>query len=97
MSWLEDGHLSGIAFKPSDVHDPLTELEERFAEREPGVLAFLPEKGRFARLHRDAEAAMKAIPKSLYRGHLFGVPIGVKDIFHVDGFLTRAGSRERCP
>src|SRR5438093_1081801 len=24
---------------------------------------------------------------------LFGVPEGVKDIFHVDGFVTRAGSR----
>jgi len=93
VSWLDDGHLSGIAFKPSDVHDPLTQLEERFAEREPGVRAFLPEKGRFARLHRDAEAAMAAIPNSLYRGNLFGIPIGVKDIFHVDGFPTGAGSR----
>jgi Asp-tRNA(Asn)/Glu-tRNA(Gln) amidotransferase A subunit family amidase len=93
VSWLDDGHLSGIAFKPSDVHDPLTQLEERFAEREPKVQAFLPEKGRFARLHRDAEAALSAIPNSLYRGNLFGIPIGVKDIFHVDGFPTRAGSR----
>jgi Asp-tRNA(Asn)/Glu-tRNA(Gln) amidotransferase A subunit family amidase len=93
VSWLDDGHLSGIVFKPSDVHDPLTQLEERFAEREPKVQAFLPEKGRFARLHRDAEAALAAIPNSLYRGSLFGIPIGVKDIFHVDGFPTRAGSR----
>ncbi|HEY2738175.1 MAG TPA: amidase [Thermoanaerobaculia bacterium] len=93
VSWLDDGHLSGIVSKPSDVHDPLTQLEERFAEREPGIHAFLPEKGRFARLHRDAEAALAAIPNSLYRGNLFGIPIGVKDIFHVNGFPTRAGSR----
>jgi len=62
VSWLDDGHLSGIVSKPADVHDPLTQLEERFAEREPGIHAFLPEKGRFARLHRDAEAALAAIP-----------------------------------
>lgn len=92
MSW-EDGLFIGVALDSPDVHDPLDRLEERFAQREPAVQAFLPEKGRFARLHREAELAIAAHPRPLFRSHLFGVPIGVKDVFRVDGFPTRAGSR----
>lgn len=92
MSWL-DGHLTALAFESSDVHLPLQQLEERFAQCEPSLQAFLPEKGRFARLHREAEAALAESRTPLSRDQLFCVPIGVKDIFHVDGFPTRAGSR----
>jgi Asp-tRNA(Asn)/Glu-tRNA(Gln) amidotransferase A subunit family amidase len=72
----------------TDVHASLDRLEARFAEREPDVHAFLPEKGRFARLHREADEV-----SSVHRGPLFGLPVGVKDVFRVDGFSTRAGSR----
>src|SRR5436853_1056762 len=92
MSWL-DGHLSGPAVESEQVHKALEQLEERFAQREPSVRAFLPEKDRFARLHREAEEAFAAHPDPRSRGPLFGVPIGVKDVFHVDGLPTRAGSR----
>ena len=33
------------------------------------------------------------IPDLVNRPRLFGAPIGVKDIFHVDGFTTQAGTR----
>ena len=92
MSWL-DGHLSGPAVESEQVHKALEQLEERFAQREPSVRAFLPEPGRFARLHREAEEAFAAHPDPRSRGPLFGVPLGVKDVFHVDGLPTRAGSR----
>jgi Asp-tRNA(Asn)/Glu-tRNA(Gln) amidotransferase A subunit family amidase len=92
MSW-EDGFFLGVPFEPSEVHDPLDRLAERFAEQEPAVQAFLPEKGRFARLHREASEALVAHPRPLYRPSLFGVPIAVKDVFRVDGLPTRAGSR----
>lgn len=67
------------------IHDRLDRLESLFREREPSLQAFLPEEGRFERLHREADA--------LPEGVLSGMWIGVKDIFHVDGFPTRAGSR----
>jgi Asp-tRNA(Asn)/Glu-tRNA(Gln) amidotransferase A subunit family amidase len=72
------------------LEDPASfyELEERFAEREPILQTFLPEEGRFARLRREIDEA-----SSSHRGPLFGTPIGIKDIFRVDGFPTRAGSR----
>lgn len=78
--------------KPSDLFDYLAQLEAHFEEREPDVLAFVPEVGRFERLRREAGALLARYPDPAGRPALFGVPIGVKDIFHVDGFVTRAGS-----
>jgi Asp-tRNA(Asn)/Glu-tRNA(Gln) amidotransferase A subunit family amidase len=71
----------------------LDQLEARFAEREPTLLAFLPEAGRFERLRREAAQLERRFPDPAKRPRLFGVPVGVKDIFHVDGFVTRAGSK----
>jgi Asp-tRNA(Asn)/Glu-tRNA(Gln) amidotransferase A subunit family amidase len=71
----------------------LSHLEARFAEREPSILAFVPEEGRFDRLRREAEALAARYPRPEARPPLFGIPAGVKDIFHAAGFVTRAGSR----
>lgn len=73
--------------------DYLDRLEVRFAEREPAVLAFLPEPGRFERLRRQARALAGRYPRPAGRPPLFGIPLGIKDIFHLDGWPTRAGSR----
>jgi Asp-tRNA(Asn)/Glu-tRNA(Gln) amidotransferase A subunit family amidase len=73
--------------------DYLRELEARFASREPDVLAFLPEPGRFERLQTEAAALEQRFPDLAARPALFGLPVGVKDIFHVDGYPTQAGSR----
>ncbi|MBW8877307.1 MAG: amidase [Acidobacteria bacterium] len=71
----------------------MSDLAACFAEREPEVRAFLPEEGRFERLRREAEALQSRWPDPKRRPPLFGVPVGVKDVFHVDGFPTRGGSR----
>ena len=71
----------------------LEQLDEVFSTREPEVLAFLPEPHRFERLHAEAEALLALYPAPEGRPSLFGLPVGVKDIFHVDGFPTQAGSR----
>lgn len=71
----------------------LEELRADFDRREPGVMAFLPEEGRFERLRREAESLLSRYPDPEKRPPLFGIPVGVKDIFHADGFETRAGSR----
>lgn len=69
------------------------QLQSRFAEVEPTVQAFLPEAGRFQRLRRQFEALAERYPDPEDRPPLFGLPIGVKDIFHAEGFDTRAGSQ----
>ena len=73
--------------------DYLAALEARFHEREPDVLAFVPEDGRFHRLSQQAQDLIEKYPHPANRPPLFGVPLGVKDIFQVDGFTTRAGSQ----
>lgn len=75
------------------IQELLDWLEARFAEREPSVRAFLPEKGRFERLRQEADELIERYPDPEGRPPLFGVPFGVKDIFHVDGFPTGGGSR----
>ncbi|MCA9899597.1 MAG: amidase [Anaerolineales bacterium] len=73
--------------------DYLAKLEQRFNEREPDVLAFVPEDGRFPRLQQQAQDLLAKYPNPADRPSLFGVPLGVKDIFQVEGFTTRAGSQ----
>jgi Asp-tRNA(Asn)/Glu-tRNA(Gln) amidotransferase A subunit family amidase len=73
--------------------DDLTQMEARFTEREPSVLAFIPEQDRFARLHQEVNELISNYPNITNRPALFGMLIGVKDIFHVEGFITQAGSR----
>ena len=73
--------------------DYLDQLEAQFDAYESQVQAFVPEAGRFARLRKEAEQLLDRYPRPSERPALFGVPIGVKDIYHVDGFVTRAGSR----
>lgn len=76
-----------------DLLDYVDQLAARFAGREPDVLAFVPEDGRFQRLRHEAQQLLGTYPDPTSRPPLFGLPIGVKDIFHVDGFTTRAGSQ----
>lgn len=75
------------------LDDYLDELEDRFTAVEPGIDAFCPEEGRFERLRADAASLYRRFPEPGNRPVLFGVPLGVKDIFNVDGFATRAGSQ----
>jgi len=56
------------------------------------IKAFLPEPTRRERLHQDLELLYQKFPNANERPVLFGIPIGVKDIFHTNGFATRAGS-----
>jgi Asp-tRNA(Asn)/Glu-tRNA(Gln) amidotransferase A subunit family amidase len=76
-----------------DLHQYLTDLESHFTQREPAVLSFVPEVNRFTRLRRDADELLKQYPDPKTRPPLFGIPVGVKDIFHVAGFITHAGSK----
>lgn len=75
------------------VDDYLDTLLGRIAERDPAIHAFLPEEDRPGRLRREAAALLARWPSPGERPPLFGVPLGVKDVYRVDGFPTGAGSR----
>ena len=85
--------IAALRTGDENLPDYLDRLEARFNEWEPRVLAFVPEEGRFARLRREARRLLDRYPDGASRPPLFGLPIGVKDIFHVNGSVTRAGSR----
>lgn len=61
--------------------------------REESIQAFVPEEDRSNRLYDYAELLTLSYPDLIKRPLLFGALVGVKDIFHVDGFVTQAGSR----
>jgi Asp-tRNA(Asn)/Glu-tRNA(Gln) amidotransferase A subunit family amidase len=77
-----------------DLHASIEQVRTRMMERETTVRALMLESGRFERLHGQADAAL-TIYRATRTRHpdLFGTLVGVKDIFHVDGFPTTAGSR----
>ncbi|MCQ3935671.1 MAG: amidase [Chloroflexi bacterium] len=88
-------HQSVQAFRNGEisVQELISNLQSLFDSREPEVLAFLPEPNRFARLQKEAEELVARYPDPKQRPTLFGMTVGVKDIFHVAGFTTQAGSR----
>jgi Asp-tRNA(Asn)/Glu-tRNA(Gln) amidotransferase A subunit family amidase len=64
----------------------------RIAATDREIRAFVPEPGRPARLAAEARALARRWPVPAERPALFGVPVGIKDVFHVDGLPTGAGS-----
>lgn len=84
-----------VSFRNNDLspRDLISSLQSLYDSREPEVLAFIPEPNRFERLLNDAEELVKKYPDANSRPPLFGMTVGVKDIFHVDGFVTQAGSK----
>ena len=75
------------------IETHIGELQQRFDREQRRIAAFMPETGRFDRVRRDAERLVTRYPQEDGRPALFGVPVGVKDIIHVDGLPTTAGSR----
>ena len=75
------------------VADCLNALCDRIDALEPQVRALLPEADRRGRLLADAAVLEQRYPDPDQRPPLFGIPVGVKDVFRVDGFPTRAGSQ----
>ncbi len=68
-------------------------LCDRINSIEPEILSLLPEENRRERLLKEAKQLLQKFPDKKNRPLFLGVPIGVKDIFIVDGFQTRCGSK----
>ena len=81
--------LRGVERSPLEY---VGELEDRIDAVDLEIHALLTEPGRDERVRAEAAAVEKAYPASHERPPLYGVPVGVKDIFHVRGMLTRANS-----
>jgi Asp-tRNA(Asn)/Glu-tRNA(Gln) amidotransferase A subunit family amidase len=74
---------------PAYIH----EVCDRIEAAEPQLEALLPETDRRGRLLREAAHLQERFPDPARRPPLYAVLCGVKDLFAVDGFATRAGSR----
>src|SRR5690349_8571314 len=75
-----------------NLFDYIERVCDRLDAVNPQIQAFLPETNRRARIRGDAEALAQKYPVPENRPALYGVVIGVKDIFRVDRFATQAGS-----
>jgi len=82
-----------ITAKKNDLLERLDAFEEYYKNKEPLIHSFIAEKDRFKRLRREAEELARNYPNPEKRPPLYGLMVGVKDIFHIDGFPTQAGSR----
>jgi Asp-tRNA(Asn)/Glu-tRNA(Gln) amidotransferase A subunit family amidase len=81
---LRDGSLS--------LQATVDMLCDRIEQDDAVVQSLLPEEGRRERMHAEAQRLEERYSEAADRPPLYGVGVGVKDIFHVDGFVTRAGS-----
>ena len=84
-SALRSGELDLLAY--------INELCDRIDADEPELQALLPEEHRRARLLSDARAVQARYPDAARRPALYGIPVGIKDMFFVDGFPTGCGSQ----
>lgn len=74
------------------LRDYLDDLFDRMNAINPDLQAFLPETNRETRLDTAATSLRDHYPDPSTRPSLYGIPVGIKDIIHVDGFMTKAGS-----
>lgn len=76
-----------------NLPDHINAICDRIDAIEPDIQALLPEPDRRERLLQEAKELAQRFPGPEERPPLYGVLLGVKDIFRVDGFLTQAGSK----
>ena len=85
-----------LHIRPGEEHYLIKHAEkllERLDQVEPHVRAFIPEEDRAERLLQETESLQSRYDSG--ENHplpLYGMFLGVKDLFGVHGFETRAGS-----
>ena len=84
---------AGLNSLEMEITDHISEIERRVNERENLIQACLPEPERFSRIKREWQDLSTRYSTENTKPRLYGKVFGVKDIFHVEGFETRAGSR----
>jgi Asp-tRNA(Asn)/Glu-tRNA(Gln) amidotransferase A subunit family amidase len=81
---LRAGHIDLLAYV-DEMCDRLEKLDTR-------IEAMLPEPDRRGRVRSEAKELQARYPDPTSRPRLYGALVAVKDIFHVSGFVTAAGS-----
>ena len=84
-----------LASRETNLAEELSALLDRVDRHEETLAALLPDEtaaARRDRILREAAALEKRWSDPASRPPLFGALVGVKDIFHADGFPTRGGS-----
>ena len=84
--------VSLLRQRSRDLANYVDEMCDRVDAVDPDVQALLPEPDRRERLRAEAAGLEGRYPQPASRPPLYGALVAVKDIFHVDGFVTRAGS-----
>ena len=69
------------------------EMCDRLEKLDPQLEAVLAEPNRRNRVRSEAKALQARYPDPANRPPLYGALVAVKDIFHVSGFVTAAGSK----
>jgi len=75
-----------------DLHEYIDQTLSLIEVNDAEVQSLLPELNRRERLQREATQLLAEWTNPATRPPLFGLLVGVKDVFHVDGFVTRAGT-----
>lgn len=76
----------------TDLVEQIIKACEEIDRLDPKIHSFLPEPDRLQRLTKDAETLTQKY-ENKPKPPLFGLLVGIKDIFRVDGLPTQAGSR----
>jgi len=76
----------------TDLLAYVDEMCDRLEKLDPHLEAMLAEPDRRSRLRSEAKDLQARYPDPALRPSLYGALVAVKDIFHVSGFVTRAGS-----
>lgn len=75
-----------------DLHHYIDQTLRLIEVNDAEVHSLLPEPNRRERLQSEATQLLAEWPNPATRPPLFGLLVGVKDVFHVDGFVTHAGT-----
>ncbi len=85
--------IHGLKDEKIDLIEYVNQLCDFVEAVDPHIHALLPEENRRERLLKAAKELQAQYPDISHRPPLFGVPVGVKDLFKTSDLPTRAGSK----
>ena len=93
---LGDTSLASISrslrYDTTDLEAHYRDARERAEAVDPTLRAFVDEENRWERIDRALERVRSRFPDPESRPPLYGVPVGIKDVFRTADLPTRAGS-----